>query len=270
MHGMLKTILEGQRVKVAARKRDCPVASLMSDGLRGRVRPCAFREALRAPSPVRVIAEIKRASPSAGLLRPGFDAGSLAQSYERHGAAAISVLTEEDYFLGGLDHLRQARAAVGLPVLRKDFIVDDYQVYEAAAAGADAVLLIAAVLDPSQLTDYRQAAEALGMDALVEVHTTAELARARQAGARVIGVNNRDLDTFTVSLQTSLNLVKKIPQGVVKVSESGIQSGDDIARLRRAGFDAFLIGEQLMRAPDPGARLRQLIDRAETAAAAPA
>jgi indole-3-glycerol phosphate synthase len=221
--------------------------------------PRDFAGAL-ARDKVNVIAEIKKASPSAGVLRRDFEPAALARGFEGAGAAALSVLTEEENFQGALAHLRDARAAIGLPVLRKDFIVDTWQVWEARAANADSFLLIATALDDTALTALLNLGRELGMDPLVEVHTAEELERVLAAGARFVGVNNRNLHTLDVRVETSLELVEMIPQDCIAVSESGLRSAEDLRKLRAAGFDAFLIGESLMREADPGAALRRLID----------
>jgi indole-3-glycerol phosphate synthase len=208
---------------------------------------------------INVIAEMKKASPSAGLIRPDFDPVSLARAYEAGGAAALSILTEGEFFQGALSHLRDARAATKLPVLRKDFIVDSWQVWEARAAGADSFLLIVAALSRSALGELLTLGRELQMEPLVEVHTAEELDVAIAAGARIIGVNNRDLHTLSVRVETSFELIDEIPNGCVAVSESGLRSAQDLAGLRAAGFDAFLIGEHLMREADPGAGLRRLL-----------
>lgn len=220
--------------------------------------PRDFTAALRAARPS-VIAEIKKASPSRGLLAPDFDPVAMAKMYEAGGAAALSVLTDRNFFQGGFEHLQAARAAVALPVIRKDFTIDEYHVREAAAFHADAILLIAAILDREQMRGYRELAESLGLAALVEVHNEPELDAALNSGATVVGVNNRDLRTFEVHLETSLRLVSKIPGHVLKVSESGIRDNDDVRTLLDAGFDAFLVGEHLMKAPDQAAALRSLL-----------
>lgn len=208
---------------------------------------------------LRVIAEMKRASPSAGVLRSEYDCGGIARAYEAAGAAALSVLTAEDYFAGSLDDLGEARAAVRLPVLRKDFIVDEYQVYESVAGGADALLLIVAALEDSALRHLIQRTGSLGLAALVEVHTEEELDYALDAGARIVGVNNRNLKTLDVDLETSLRLRARIPSNCLAVSESGIRSGADLRRLAAAGYHAALIGEHFMRADDPGDALARLL-----------
>jgi indole-3-glycerol phosphate synthase len=221
-----------------------------------RARPHAFRDALRMDG-INIIAEFKRRSPSKGMIREGANAIEIARAYQEGGAVAMSVLTEEDYFAGSLDDLRQVKATVDLPVLRKDFIVDEYQVYESAAAGADAILLIIAVLDDELLARLRCLAEdELHMDALVEVHTSDEMKRAAACGAKLIGVNNRDLRTFEVSLDTSVSLSRQAPADALLISESGLKSPDDLQRLHDAGYHGFLIGETLMRADDPAAALR--------------
>jgi len=217
-----------------------------------------FRRALEQGSPA-VIAEIKRASPSRGAIAPESDPQDVARRYEAAGAAALSVLTDQQYFQGSLADLEQARSAVRLPVLRKDFTLDPYHVWQAAAHGADAILLIVAILPDEQLRALLDQARDLGLDALVEVHDETELNRALAAGADLVGVNNRDLRTFEVNLDISLALAARIPPQVVAVSESGIRSPGDIARLAAAGFRAFLVGESLMSKSDPGAALGELL-----------
>ena len=217
-----------------------------------------FAAALSAKRPA-IISEIKKASPSKGLLAPDFRPADLARQYEEGGAAAISVLTDRQFFQGSLDDLRVVRAACGLPVIRKDFTLTDYHVLEAAAAGADAILLIVAILDDEALLSLREVAESFGMAVLVEAHNEQELDRAVRSGARIIGVNNRDLNTFQVSLETSERLSKQIPAGVIKVSESGIFNADDIQRLMGAGYDAFLVGEHLVKSGDATKALRELV-----------
>ena len=217
-----------------------------------------FRLALTARAPA-IIAEIKKASPSKGLLARDFDPVRLAREYEAGGAAALSVLTDVAFFQGSLADLAAARGICGLPVLRKDFALDLNHVTEAAAGGADAILLIAAILETGEIRDLAVAAAAYGMAALVEVHDEQDLAKAIDAGAEIVGVNNRDLATFDVTLETSLRLAQRIPRGVLKVSESGISSTRDIERLRAAGYQAFLVGEHLMKSADPAAALRALL-----------
>ena len=222
-------------------------------------RPAArdFRAALLAHPPA-VISEIKKASPSKGVLTPNFDPPAIARMYASGGAACLSVLTDRDYFQGSFEDLEAARAAVSLPVLRKDFTVDELHVIEAAAHGADAILLIAAILTEAEMRRFRELANSLSMAALVEVHDGRELDAAIASGADLIGVNNRNLHTFEVNLETSIELAARIPAGAVKVAESGIHSREDVARLRAGGFDAFLVGEHLMKSADPAAALRAL------------
>lgn len=205
-----------------------------------------------------IIAEIKKASPSKGILAHAFDPASIARDYAQGGAAALSVLTDREFFQGSLADLEAARAACGIPVLRKDFTIDEFHVMEAAAHGADAILLIAAVLDPAEMRRFREFAAQFGMAALVEVHDSDDLDAALESGAEIVGVNNRNLHTFEVTLETSLRLVEKIPASVIKVSESGVHSSADVHRLAAAGYDAFLVGEHLMKSADPGAALRAL------------
>jgi indole-3-glycerol phosphate synthase len=217
-----------------------------------------FRRALAAKAPA-IIAEIKKASPSRGLLTRDFDPVRLARQYEAGGAAALSVLTEEAFFLGNLADLAAARGVCRLPVLRKDFALDENHVTEAAAGGADAILLIAAILESAEIRSLAAMAAGYGMAALVEVHNERELAKALEAGAGIVGVNNRDLSTFEVTLETSLRLAPRIPPGTLKVSESGIRSPRDIQRLRAAGYQAFLVGEHFMKSDDPVAAVRALV-----------
>jgi len=224
----------------------------------------ALREALSNDTRINVIAEIKRASPSKGDLGLHATVEETARAYSRGGAVAVSVLTEEDYFRGSLADLRLVRRAVSLPVLRKDFIVDDYQVYEAAAAGADALLLIVALLDDETLLRLRTIAETeLGMDALVEVHTSEEMTRAAASGASLIGVNNRNLHTFEVSTDVSLKLRKEAPAKALLISESGLRTGSELKELRAAGYNGFLIGEALVGSESPDSALRAMIEEAE-------
>ena len=217
-----------------------------------------FASALTRATPA-IIAEIKKASPSKGVLAADFDPTAIAGAYERGGAAALSVLTDAPNFQGSLDDLRKARAHVALPVLRKDFTIGEFDIVEAAAAGADAILLIAAILDEAQLQRYRELAERYGISALVEVHNEEELAAAAASGAAIIGVNNRNLHTFEVNLDTALRLADRIPDSAVRVAESGIHGASDIQRLQAAGYNAFLVGEHLMKSGDPAAALQALI-----------
>jgi indole-3-glycerol phosphate synthase len=259
----LDKILATTRSAVDAAKKRAPLAEL--ERRAALHRPRGWAAALRRRSAVgpAVIAEIKKASPSKGLIRAEFDAAWLAGRCEAGGAAALSVLTDEPYFQGSLRNLELTSAAVALPCLRKDFMVDEYQMVEARAHRADAILLIAAALTDAELDRLARTAHGFDLDVLVEVHTGEELDRAMEmlgeSGADAIGVNNRDLKTFDVRLETALELVRRIPACVVRVAESGIATGEDIGRLRAAGFDAFLIGESLMRQADPGAALAGLL-----------
>lgn len=256
---ILDAILEHKHFEITARKLSRPLASLALERTSlGPIRD--FRGALRdvgRPAP-RVIAEVKRRSPSKGSLRPDIDAAQIASIYEQNGAAAISVLTDERFFGGALTDLTTARALVSLPVLCKEFIIDPYQIYEAFSAGADAVLLIASALDTERLREYRQAANSLGMEALVEVHDLVELEAALDSGADIIGINNRDLRTFEVSLQTTRTLRPLIPPHIITVSESGIHSLRDREGMAEIGVDALLVGERLITAQDTGAATREI------------
>ena len=250
---ILEEIIDRKRQRLESAKR-----TVQFDGIERRSNPHSFRNALLRDG-INIIAEFKRRSPSKGLIRADADLKEIVKSYEAGGAAALSVLTEEDYFSGSLDDLRAAKSVVDLPVLRKDFVFDEYQLFESAAAGADAVLLIVAALDDEKLTSLRRVAEDdLGLDALVEVHTREEMQRAISCGANLIGVNNRNLHTFDVSLETSLSLAQDAPEAAVLVSESGLRNATDLLRLHDAGYRGFLIGESLMRSDDPVAALRAL------------
>jgi indole-3-glycerol phosphate synthase len=254
-------IIEKKKERLAEAMRLRPLEELRGAALdvRACAMPHALRGALSDASRVNVIAEFKRASPSKGEIRGDASAGETARAYERGGAAAVSVLTEQDNFRGSLADLNAVKDATRLPVLRKDFIFDDYQIYESAAAGADALLLIVAALDDDALARLlRLAEDELKMDALVEVHDASEMLRAARAGARLVGVNNRDLRTFNVTLETSVTLAAHAPAGALLVSESGINDAADIARLRACGYKAFLVGETLMRAGRPVETLRAL------------
>jgi indole-3-glycerol phosphate synthase len=223
--------------------------------------PRPFAAALRRPAEVALIAEFKRRSPSAGWIREGGEPAAIGAAYQAAGAAAVSVLTDETFFGGSLEHLAQVRWSVTLPVLRKDFVIDESQVWEARAAGADALLLIVRILEDALLRDLRQLGEELGMGVLVEVHDAVELERALRSGAGVVGVNNRDLATFRTELGTSVDLAALVPAGVVLVAESGIGSAADVDALGRAGVDAILVGESLMRQAHPGAAAGALVGR---------
>lgn len=236
-------------------------------GLKRRVRtlpaPRDFLGALRGgPENIRIIAEVKKASPSKGVIRSSFDPLAIARAYEENGAAAVSVLTDEKYFQGRLEYLTLIKNNIGLPVLRKDFIIDEYQVYESRAAGADAVLLIAAALPEERLRSLALLSSILGMASLVEVHDEYELTTALSAGAGIIGINNRDLRTFKTDIDTTIRLAPKVPKNRVLVTESGINTAADISVLKKAGVSAFLIGESLMREKDVGRKLRELLKEA--------
>lgn len=252
---ILARIVERKRIEVAAKQTSRPSFEQSARFQSAQRRD--FAKALRAKPPA-IIAEIKKASPSKGLLAADFNPAAQARSYFAGGAAALSVLTDRDFFQGSLSDLKTARAAAFLPVIRKDFTIDEIDVLEAAASGADAILLIAAILTVEQMTSFRESAESFGLAALVEVHDGDELARALDSGASVVGVNNRDLRTFEVNLETSERLSALMPASVTKVAESGIHSGDDVHRLQAAGFHAFLVGEHLMKSADPAGALRAL------------
>ena len=255
---LLQAIVAGTKRIVEVRSAREPLADLRRRAEKAMPRPGVFRSAL-AGSGVNVVAECKRRSPSRGVLRAAYDAAAIARAYAAAGAAAISVLTEPTFFDGSLEDLRAVRGAVTTPLLRKDFVVSEYQLLEARAAGADAVLLIVAALSAQDLRSLRAQAGALGLDALVEVHNAEELNAALDAGAEIVGVNNRNLRTLQVDVNASDVLIGRMPRGVVAVSESGLRSAADIARLRSLGYHAFLIGERFMTAPDPGRALGELL-----------
>jgi indole-3-glycerol phosphate synthase len=264
MPSKLENIIAATREQVAAAKASADLRALSVAAERHQ--PRGFREGLRrAKSGIAVIAELKKASPSKGLIRPDFEVAELAGELEAAGAAALSVLTNEQFFQGSLQNLEIASATTRLPCLRKDFIVDEFQLLEARAQRADAVLLIIAALTQKELRNLYHRAGELQLDVLCEVHDGEELRRALDVGCEVIGVNNRNLHTFRVDLNTSLRLAGTMPSGVLKVAESGIETGGDVARLRQAGFDAFLVGESLMRAPRPGEALQALLAQAVAA-----
>jgi indole-3-glycerol phosphate synthase len=257
---VLQRILAHKAQEIVARAERLPLKELRRQ-VEAAPAPRGFTEALQARVRTHqpaVIAEIKKASPSKGLLAAAFDPIAFAQSYERNGATCLSVLTDREYFQGSDEDLRQAREACRLPVLRKDFTLDSYQVYEARAMGADCILLIVAVLGDTQMRELAALARDLGLDVLVEVHDGEELERALHVDTPLIGINNRDLRTFEVRLQTTLELLDRVPNDRVPVTESGIQSPADVALMREHGVNAFLVGEAFMRAPDPGAKLAEL------------
>lgn len=257
---ILKKILHRKTEEIAERLAETPYDELLqraavADPPRGFVR--ALRARIEAGQPA-VIAEIKKASPSKGVMRPEFYPAEIAESYARHGAACLSVLTDRDFFQGGEEYLREARAACDLPVIRKDFLIDPYQVVEARAIGADCILLIAAALDDATMRRLSDLAGELGMDVLVEVHDAAELERALKLDLPLIGINNRDLRTFEVHLATTLDLLAAIPEDRIVVTESGILAPEDVALMRSRGVNAFLVGEAFMKAEQPGEKLAEL------------
>jgi indole-3-glycerol phosphate synthase len=255
--GMIEDLVRSARAGVERRSAEVPLEDL-AQRLAERPEQRPFGEALVRPG-LSVIAEFKRRSPSAGEIRAGATPAEIARAYDEAGATALSVLTNDSHFGGSLDDLREARAACELPVLQKDFMVDSYQLYEAAVAGADAVLLIVAALDRDQLARLYEEARGLDLDVVVEVHNEAEHEVALTVDADVIGINNRNLDDFTVDVQTTFELMPDVPAGKTVVSESGIADRHTLEELERVGVDAVLIGEALMRAEDPGAKLRELI-----------
>jgi indole-3-glycerol phosphate synthase len=258
MADILQRIVETKWQEIADAKARVPIVELerrVADLPPTR----GFERALRVPGTIRVIAEVKKASPSAGVIRADFDPVQIAGTYERHGAACLSVLTDEQYFQGHLDYLTAARTAVGIPVLRKEFILDRYQLLEGRAAGADAVLLIAEILPGDRLKDLHSQALALGLDVLVELHDSEQLSRVIDSGAMLVGVNNRDLRTFSTRLGHTLDLLPHIPKSVAVVSESGIKTAADMRTLAAAGVQAVLVGESLMRSPDIGVALDELL-----------
>lgn len=259
----LNAILDHTRNEVARRKSRLPVEVLHERPFYFRT-PLSLSAALRKKSPA-VIAEIKKASPSRGVICPDFDPDRIARQYESAGAAAISVLTEVKYFLGSLQDLESVRRAVALPILRKDFILDPYQVHESKSAGADAILLIAAVLDPGEIAALREEARSVGMETLVEIHSRGELEALRKLQIPLIGINNRDLATFETDISLSVALGPEIPPGSLGVSESGIRTRHDMERISRGGINAFLVGEHFMRSEDPGKALEELLRSAGVA-----
>ncbi|MBK6367361.1 MAG: indole-3-glycerol phosphate synthase TrpC [Polaromonas sp.] len=260
MTDILEKITAVKHQEVAAARKRKSLEAVRADA-ESRVLTRDFVGALRAKiadGQSAVIAEIKKASPSKGVLRADFEPADIAQSYAEHGAACLSVLTDKDFFQGSSDYLRQARASCTLPVLRKDFMVDAYQIYESRAMGADAVLLIAACLNDGQMAEFEQIARSLDMAVLVEVHDADELQRALKLKTPLIGINNRNLKTFEVSLDTTINMLADVPKDRLLVTESGITTPADVARMREVGVNAFLVGEAFMRAADPGEALAKL------------
>ncbi len=250
----LSRMVSHKRQEIARAKRHLPLAEL-ERRTRAQAAPRDFRRALAGGENIAVIAEMKKASPSAGILRENYAPKRLAKNYSENGAAALSILTDAEFFHGHLDHLQQARKTCALPLLHKDFLLEPYQIIEARAHGADAILLIVAILDRSQLFELISVAGELGMQALVETHNEAEIDRALLAGANIIGINNRDLRTLEVALETTERLAKLIPHSCVRVAESGLTSRQDVERMAACGMDAILVGSHLMRQPDPGKAL---------------
>ena len=266
---VLTRIIAARRESIAHRQRVLPLAALKMAVQKSAGPVRDFPGAISRSGAFNVIAELKKASPSRGVLRENFEPAKLAPALAQAGAAALSVLTEEAFFQGSLAHLKEARKAVPIPILRKDFIVDSWQVWETRAAEADSFLLIVAILAEETLRELLSLGRQLGMEAMVEVHTREELARALDAGAKIVGVNNRDLQTFDVRLEASFELIQHIPEACIAVSESGIRTHEDLERLRGAGFDAFLVGEHLMKLPDPAIGLRALIGTEDRQPSAP-
>jgi indole-3-glycerol phosphate synthase len=257
---ILERIIQNKKVEVERAKKSSPLESISSQ-IEGTQAPKGFFRAIEPDGRVKIIAEIKCASPSKGVLREDFNPVEIARGYSEGGASAISVLTDREFFNGDLSHLREVRDAVETPLLRKDFIVDPYQVYESRLYGADAVLLIASVLEGKALCELLRLVHSLGMEAVVEVHDEEDLEKALYAGSGVIGINNRDLKTFDVNLDVSIRLSRLIPKGRVVIAESGIGSIEDIRRLIGEGIHVFLIGEAFMRAKSPGAELARLLSQ---------
>jgi len=260
---LLAAIVGATRRIVAVRAAGVSIDEIERRAAAITPRPGSFRQALERPTTFNVIAECKRRSPSRGVLKASYDPASIALGYARAGAAAISVLTEPTFFDGSLDHLAAVRKTTTLPILRKDFIVDRYQILEAREAGADAILLIVAALSPATLTHLHKTAGELGLDVLVEIHDLSELPIALDAGASIIGVNNRNLRTLEVDTDVSRKAVELIPEYVIAVAESGLKTGDDLKNLKTAGYDSFLVGERLMTTGDPGRALGELLKGAE-------
>ncbi len=265
MPATLDSILAATRQRLFQRRHSTDLRAL--ERAAAQHTPRGFRNALERASEggIAVIAELKKASPSKGLIRADFEPAALARELEAAGAAALSVLTDQQYFQGSLEYLREASSVTSLPCLRKDFIVDEFQIIEARANSADAILLIVAALGQKELIALANSARSHGLDVLCEAHDAAELQRAVAAGCNVIGINSRNLRTFEVALETALDLVAKIPAGCLRVAESGIHTGADLARLKAAGYDAFLIGESLMRQNRPGEALAKLMEESKVA-----
>ena len=258
MMSILDEIVASKHQEVATARRRLPLEELQAQAVTAPpVRD--FRAALEGPGPIQLIAEVKKASPSAQVIRADFDPVATARIYQEHGAACISILTDAPYFQGHLAHLARVRASVAIPLLRKDFLIDDYQVVEARLAGADAILLIAEILTDTELVRLREEAQRLGMAALVEFHDPANLPRVLASGADLVGINNRDLNSFVTDIEHTLRILDRIPAEVVLVSESGIRTRADVERLEAAGVAAILVGESLMRSPDIGLAVERLL-----------
>ena len=262
---VLDRILAHKAEELAHRRRKRPLLELRA-AAEVAAPTRGFAAAVKRRKPA-VIAEMKRASPSRGVIREHFDPTTIAASYEAAGAACLSVLTDEAFFHGADEHLAKAKAAATLPALRKDFVIDEYQLFEARTIGADCILLIAAVLDPGQIASFSRLAGELGLDVLVEVHSASELDAALRSAPALLGINNRDLRTFDTSLETTLSLLTQVPEGTTVVTESGIRTREDVRRMRDAGVNVFLVGEAFMRASDPGSALRDLFATNPTAKA---
>lgn len=257
---ILDDIVENKKEELAETKRRSPLTEIRTRAAdAGPVR--GFGKALAIKGGIGLIAEVKKASPSKGVIREDFDPVQIARIYQEAGASCISVLTEQKFFQGKLEYLVAIRKAQDLPLLRKDFIIDEYQIFEARAAGADAILLIAACLEKDQIQDYLGTAAQIGLDVLVESHSYKELDNSLLAGAQLVGINNRDLSSFSVSLQTTLDLLKDVPDDRTVVSESGIKTRDDVVKLQQAGVDAILVGESLMREKDIAKKLKELLGK---------
>jgi indole-3-glycerol phosphate synthase len=267
MNTILDEIVISKQAEIAAARRRLPLEDLLPQ-VTAAAPVRDFCAALRGTGPIQLIAEIKKASPSAHTIRTNFDPVAIARTYQQHGASCLSVLTDAPYFQGRLEYLTQVRAEIAIPVLRKDFLIDDYQVFEARAAGADAILLIAEILDDISLRRLLKQAQALGMSALVEFHDESNISRTLASGADMIGINNRNLRNFTTDIEHTLRLRERIPADILLVSESGIRTRSDVERLQAAGVSAILVGESLMRASDLGLAVDRLLGRApeETAA----
>jgi len=257
---ILDEIVNNKLKEVARRKKEVPLAVLKSK-LITSVPTRDFRKAISSSGRINIIAEIKKASPSAGVIIENFNLEELVRIYEKNSASALSILTDQKFFAGSIENLEKARKASSLPILAKEFIVDEYQIYEARTGGADAILLIARILDREKLKKYLDLASRLGLDCLVEIHSEEEWQKIKDLPVDIVGINNRNLENFKVDLKMSFNLINKLPSDKIVVSESGINNGEDIHRLREAGVNAFLIGEALLKSKNVGEKLRKLLGR---------